>query len=94
MLNLFFFRFWPVLVPLLVYWLWHRRAVRKAAATGASVPHFADGPWYWAVLASLLTGMACFILIGSDIHEDKGEYIPPHMENGTLVPGQVAPLHE
>jgi len=86
-MGLFLFRFWPVLVPLLIYWLWHLSVARRAVKAGLPAPHFREGPWYWAVLASLLTGIVCFLLLGASSEGMTGEYVPPHMENGTLVPG-------
>lgn len=90
-MALFLFRFWPVLIPLVVYYLWHMNARRKAKKSGAALPHFRDGPWYWAVLASLLIAVACFLFLGLTHAENSGNYVPPHMENGTLVPGRVVP---
>ena len=90
-MGLFLFRFWPVLVPLLVYWLWHARAKSRARKTGAPIPHFRDGPWYWAVLASLVTAIFCFLYLGATTHEGKGTYVPPHVEGEQLVPGRVEP---
>lgn len=92
MLSLLLFRFWPVLVPLIVYWLWLKHVGRKATIAGQPVLKFRDGPWYWAVLASLLTAAACFVLLGVQATAGgKGEYVPPHMQNGELVPGHVEP---
>ncbi len=52
---------------------------------------FRDGPWYWAVLSSLLLAVVCFIFLGGEaVQGTTGDYIPPHMENGQVVPGQVA----
>lgn len=90
-MALFLFRFWPVLIPLIVYWLWQMRARRIAKKNGAPEPRFRDGPWYWALLASLLTGVGCFLLLGLTHERNDGRYIPPHMENGTVIPGKVAP---
>ncbi len=77
-----------------MYWLWLKKVGRKATIEGQPVLRFRDGPWYWAVLASLLTGVGCFIVLGSaSIEGHKGEYTPPHIENGQLVPGeQVAAM--
>lgn len=58
-------RFWPALLPMLVYWLWLKRIGRKATIEGKPTLQFRDGPWYWAVIASLLTAMGCFIFLGS-----------------------------
>jgi len=90
-MMLFLFRFWPVLIPLIVYWLWHRNAVRKAKKSGGPLPHFRDGPLYWAVLASLVTAVMCFLFLGLSHVGNSGKYEPPHMEGDRLVPGRVAP---
>lgn len=90
MLRLILFRFWPVLIPLIAYWLWWRMVGRKATIDGKPVMRFRDGPWYWAVLSSLLIAVACFIFLGQEATRGTtGNYIPPHMENGAIVPGQV-----
>jgi len=90
MLRLFLFRFWPVFIPLIVYWLWLGYVGKKATIDGKPAMRFRDGPWYWAVLASLLIAVGCFMLLGEEAAQGgKGNYVPPHMENGTLVPGQV-----
>lgn len=86
-MSLFLFRFWPVLIPLIIYWLWYRRVAGRAVKAGQPPPRFREGPWYWAVLASLLTAIGCFILMGTSGEGTTGEYVPPHMENGTLIQG-------
>ncbi len=91
MLSLFFFRFWPVLIPVVVYWIWFKTHVNKAKKEGKPAPRFRDGPWYWLVLSSLLVGIACFVGLGMSSLGAKGKYTPPRMENGVLVPGHVEP---
>lgn len=90
-MTLFLFRFWPALIPLLAYWLWMMNTRRKARKAGEPEPRFADGPWYWAVLASLVTGAFCLLYLGATTEGETGDYIPPHVEDGVLVPGRVAP---
>lgn len=90
-MSLFIFRFWPVLIPLLAYWLWLILVRRKAEKTGLPKPGFRDGPWYWAVLASLLTGVGCFIYVVTTVEGGRGTYVPPHLEGERLIPGQVRP---
>lgn len=90
MIRLLVFRFWPALIPLIVYTIWHRCAVKKARAQNAPLPRFRDGPWYWMVLASLLFAALCFIFWGAEAIEGiKGSYTPPHMENGQIVPAEI-----
>ena len=91
MLRLLLFRFWPVLIPLIVYWLWYRTHVAKAIKDGKPAPRFRDGPWYWLVLSTLLAAVGCFIWWGASTEQVQGRYIPAHMENGTLIPGHVEP---
>ena len=91
MLRLLLFRFWPVLIPLLVYWLWRKAVVRKATKAGVAVPPFHDAHWYWLVLSSLAIGVLCFVFWGATTESVKGTYIPPHMENGAMVSGHVEP---
>lgn len=88
---LFLIRFWPALIPLIVYWLWLKWVGRKATIEGMPVLRFRDGPWYWAVLASLLIGAGCYVALALEMTPHKGTYIPPHMEDGRLVPGVVTP---
>ena len=88
-MGLFLLRFWPVLIPLLVYWLWHKRVVGRAKKTGDTPPHFRDGPWYQMVLASLLIGIGCLLFLAASIDNNKGEYTPSHMQGGIMIPGQV-----
>lgn len=90
-MGLFILRFWPVLIPLVVYVLWIMRVRRRAAANGEPVPRFRDGPWYWAVLASLGVALLCFLWIGASQEAGRGSYVPPHMENGVLMPGKIIP---
>ncbi|MBI1237049.1 MAG: hypothetical protein GC188_10245 [Alphaproteobacteria bacterium] len=90
-MGLFLFRFWPVLIPLLVYLIWHAYTRRKALKSGQTPPRFRDGPWFWIVLLSLGTGFACFVSVAMMTEPQKGDYQPPHMENGVLVPGRVVP---
>jgi hypothetical protein len=89
-MSLFLFRFWPVLIPFLWYLVWFMVVSRRAIKLGKEPPHFRNGPWYRIVLSSLLIAMGCFLVMYLAIAPQKGEYIPPHMENGVLVPSKVS----
>lgn len=92
MLRLLVTRFWPVLVPILLYvaWLWYAR--RKAAKAGAVSPGFFDGPWLWAVTASLLLCIGGFIMLGLTLEgQGEGKYVPAKLVGDTIVPGHVEP---
>lgn len=91
-MALFLLRFWPVLVPLIAYIAWMMSVRNKARKAGDPLPRFfKDGPWFWTLVCSLSIAIVIFIFFGLNIEGGKGEYIPPHMENGKIVPGQVQP---
>jgi hypothetical protein len=89
MIRLLLFRFWPVFIPLIIYWLWWMNVGKIAKKEGKPAPLFRDGPWYWAVITSLCLALLCFAILALGEQEQKGEYVPPHMEKGALVPGHV-----
>ncbi|MDX2095754.1 MAG: hypothetical protein SFW64_07455, partial [Alphaproteobacteria bacterium] len=60
-----------------------------ATIEGRPALRFRDGPWYWAVLASLLTAMGCFFVMGATIEAHKGDYIPPRIEGDRVIPGRI-----
>ncbi len=88
-MGLFLFRFWPVLIPLLVYVVWLRVVGKRAQKAGQAKPLFREGPWYWLVVATLAAAFGCFLFLGASIDGHKGTYVPPHMENGVMVPGVI-----
>ncbi len=90
-MAIFLFRFWPVLLPLLVYGVWMMYVRRSALKRGDPAPHFREGPWFWAVVTSLVLGIVILLATGLSHGENKGDYVPPHMENGEIVPGRVQP---
>lgn len=92
MLKLLITRFWPVLVPILLYvaWLWYVR--RKAAKAGETQPTFFDGPWLWAVMASLLLCIGGFIMLGlTQEGLSEGHYVPAKLVGGKIMPGHAEP---
>ena len=90
-MALFLFRFYPVLVPLLLYLSWLYIVRRRALKNGGVLPRFRDGPIFWLLMASLVIAVLCFITLGFSIDGQKGNYQPPHMEGEKLVPSQVKP---
>ena len=88
-MGLFLFRFWPVLLPLLAYMLWMTLMRRRAVKAGEERPRFRDGPVYWMVMSTLGVAVLCFFFLAVGIDDEKGEYVPPHMENGVMVPGKI-----
>ena len=90
-MGLFLLRFWPVLIPLLLYAAWMIVVRNKARKAGTPLPRFREGPWFWAVVIALGCGVVIFLSLGMSNEPVVGDYIPPHMENGAIIPGQVRP---
>lgn len=83
----------PILLPAVLYTLWmlaERRRLQSAG--GRSQPRWAEAPWLWLLalgvfFAGLVT-MAIALFGGESI---VGEYVPPQIKNGRVVPGHVVP---
>ena len=90
-MALFLLRFWPALIPTLLYVVWLLVMRSRARKKGEREPHFRDGPVYWLVIISLAIAAVCFVATGISHDAQKGNYQPPHMENGVLIPSKVSP---
>lgn len=81
----------PLVAPTILYLLWVKLRERKeeAIAEGQPVPEWQKLPWPWlAGVGAVLTAITLlFTGLQADL-DTKGKYIPPHMENGELVPGR------
>lgn len=53
---------------------------------------FTRAPWEghvsWLVIAGLLLAIGFFVITGLMAEREMGAFIPPHLENGRLVPGR------
>ncbi len=86
------FSLWPAFIPILIYvaWLAHRR--RKAKKAGIELESITKGTLFWTIIASILIAIGCFLYYGLSSQENAGvRYIPPHVENGKLIPGETVP---
>jgi len=70
-----------------IYW----RALGRAASEGKARVH----PWTILTVAGLVLVILSFVLwrFSSD-DAPEGTYIPPHVEDGEVVPGQFLPAPE
>ena len=91
MLKILVTRFWPVLLPLVLYLVWLAYARRKAGKAGEKKPEFFDGPWLWPTMASLALTIGAFLWLGLSQEPVNGTYIPAHVVDGKLVPAQTIP---
>ena len=83
----------PILLPAALYTLWMLAERRRLeSAGGRNQPRWADAPWLWLLalgvfFAGLVT-MALALFGGESI---VGEYVPPQIKDGRIVPGHVVP---
>ena len=75
------------LLPFALYGLYWRIAGRERADA-----HLKSHPWTLLFISGLLLVVASFVIWGlTEGESPKGVYVPPHLENGQVVPGHVVP---
>lgn len=89
MLKLLILRFWPIFLPVLLYFAWMAFTRRKAAKAGEDKPAFKDGPWQLTVAVTLALAIGSFVVLGftSQGSDTQGQYVPAKVVNGKIVPG-------
>lgn len=93
MFRLLFTYVLPLVAPSLLYLVWNWVQMRRVLAgkRAEPVPGFADMPWL--VLAGAGVSLLIVVLLGLAFFGGGGvpgsEYIPPHLEDGRIVPGQT-----
>ena len=81
----------PLVLPFVLYGLyawWARRQARQSGASGAAV--WDEAPWVRLASAGIVLFIIALVvaaLLGGDSVE--GTYVPPHMVDGKIVPGEV-----
>lgn len=89
----FLLRFWPALIPLVLYFLWLLHRKKRAAAGGEETPpEVLRGAFFWSLAASFVLLLASFLVLGlSQKPQREGHYVPPHYEGGKLAPAHTEP---
>jgi hypothetical protein len=88
-MRVFFTMVVPLLLPTALYLLWSMSMGRGAVAAG---------PWAWRGTtwmllagAGLALALAVIVTVAETSGTRDGHYVPPHEENGKIVPGHVEP---
>lgn len=77
----------PLVMPFVVYGVWMYVVRRKKDASGGV---WDDAPWTWLMAGGFALMIASLLAVGLLAGEDPGgTYVPPHMVDGHIVPGQV-----
>jgi hypothetical protein len=82
--------FVPLVLPTVLYLIW-LRAVRWSQASSGAMP-WRGLPWVWLGLTGV--ALAALVLFVVTVHfgtSVPGTYVPPHVENGQVVPGYIQP---
>lgn len=80
----------PFLLPLAAYamWIWYRNAY--AEHHDGAPPRFEEGPWPLMLFIGAVLMFASMAFTALTTGGDAGAtYIPPHMEDGKIVPGRM-----
>lgn len=89
---MFLSELWPALLPVLVYVLWHWRRRNKARRSGENLPRWQDGPWFWALVVSIVLLIVLLMGIGISSAPNAGtHYQPKRLEDGIVRPGRMDP---
>jgi hypothetical protein len=81
--------FLPLVLPTLLYLVW-LRAVRWSQNGGAL--SWRGLPWLWLAITGVgLTALVLFVVTVHFGTSVPGVYVPPHVENGQVVPGHIQP---
>lgn len=90
MLRFILIRFWPALIPIGLYLLWHFWRCKQAQKKGEEKPKHKGSHWFMVAMATLLLIMGSFLLLGlTGEKHGPSTYVPPHMENGAIVQGEI-----
>ena len=93
MFRLFFTYLLPLIIPALLYLVWNWLQLRRALAgkRPEPPPSFAEMPWLimaGAGVSLLMVTLLALALFGGG-SPPGSTYVPPHMEDGKLIPGQT-----
>lgn len=81
--------FLPLVLPTLLYLAW-LGVMRWSRSSGAV--SWRALPWVWlGVTGVALTALVLFVVTVHFGTSVSGVYVPPHAENGRIVPGHIEP---
>ena len=93
MLRVFFTIVLPLVLPTALYLVWLRFANWSPQEEQPSeAVQWAALPWVWLAGAGVL--LLAIVLFVVTVHfgtSQSGTYVPPHSENGRIVPGHIEP---
>lgn len=86
MLRIVLFYLLPFLLPFIGYFTYRFLVTRGQ-------PLLQQTPWFVLSILGMLLVIASLVWLAlTGGWDEAGEYVPPHMEDGRIVPGTVRPL--
>ena len=79
----------PLLLPTALYMAWAASVGRAEPAGAAS--NWRALPWAWLAGAGVILVVIVLVAVVEIGGVREGSYVPPHLENGVVVPGHVEP---
>jgi hypothetical protein len=79
----------PLLLPTGLYLLWAVSIGQTETARTAS--EWRALPWAWLMIAGVILAIIALFAVVEIGGNKEGTYVPPHLENGQVVPGHVEP---
>jgi len=78
----------PLLAPMVLYILWNAYARTRAKKKGEELPSLQKGGIFWSLVAGFILLVATFLTLAitGGHSPDAGEYVPPRIEDGKIVP--------
>lgn len=79
-----------VLLPTILYGVYFLAMRQRARAGGRVQPEWEHGNWFWLILSGCVLAIIGLVVVGTtgDSAPDT-DYVPPHIENGKVVPGRT-----
>ncbi len=101
MLRVFFTIVLPLVLPTALYLVWVRLAhwspggsEQESESERGEAVRWSTLPWIWlAVAGAVLLALMLFVVTVRFGSPQPGTYVPPHVENGRIVPGHIDPAH-
>lgn len=90
MLRTTLFHIALLLAPAVLFFIYLVIARKIRLSKSEAAKALRDFPWVWLLSAGLTLMAASLIVLSLSSGEDRGgTYVPPHMEDGKVVPAKV-----
>ena len=88
MFKLLITKFWPVLIPVILYLIWY--LIKKSKKENdKNLVLFVDGPVKLVFYSTTVILVFCFVYMFINLERKEETYIPSRVENGKIIPSSV-----